>query len=326
MKKCLANLTLITSLFFLTGFHDLTDGRSVLNLEETVSVNDINRAIREKAGQKGGPKTYYFGFDLRIGPSEDARQYLPFLDFLSRATGLGFELRFTSKASSIIDDLGTGRVDFAAIGAVSFIEANIQYGARILARGVNQRGKAEYRSMIVVSPDSAIKTLNDLRGKSFAFGSVSSTQGHLIPRITLSQNGIELSDLAVYGYTGSHRDCANSVIKGTFSACGMQDTMAESLEEEGALKILHVSPYYPSSGIAANQNVPTAVIEKVRQALVDFAPLGRDKENLYDWHKTEMPNGFQIARPIDYDELQAWLNTFGLAPEHSNIGTETPSQ
>jgi len=326
MKKSLANLTLIVGFFFLSGFHDLTDDRSVLNLEETVSVNDINRAIREKAGQKGGPRTYYFGFDLRTGPSEDARQYLPFLDFLSRATGLGFKLRFTSKTSSIIDDLGTGRVDFAAIGAVSFIKANIQYGAHILARGVNQQGKAEYRSMIVVSPDSTIKKLDDLKGKSFAFGSVSSTQGHLIPRITLNKNGIELNDLAQYGYTGSHRDCATSVIRGAFNACGMQDTMAVSLEAEGVLRILHVSPYYPSSGIAANKNVPVVVIERVRQALVDFDPLGRDKENLYDWQKTEMPNGFHIARSIDYAELQSWLNTFGLAPEQNNLETETPSQ
>ena len=326
MKKGRTSLVLILFFIFLSGFQVSADIHPVLDLEDAVSVDVINRAIREKTEQKGGPRTYYFGFDMRAGPTEDARQYLPFLDYLSRATGLRFKLRFTPKTSSVIDDLGTGRVDFAAIGAVSFIKANIQYGARILARGINRQGKAEYRSMIVVSPDSAIKTLSDLKGKRFAFGSVSSTQGHLIPRIILNKNGVELSDLGEYGYTGSHRNCADSVIRGTFNACGMQDTMAESLQKEGVLKILYVSPYYPSSGIAANKNVSTIVTEKVRQALMEFDPLGRDNENLYHWDKTEMPNGFDVARAIDYAELQTWLEKFGLTPEQSNPEIKTPSQ
>ena len=255
---------------------------------------------------------YHFGFDLRAGPIEDARQYLPFLAYLAEATGYDFKLRFTAKDSSIVDELGAGHIDFAAIGAVSFLQAREKYNARILVRGVNSEGATEYRSNIVVAPTSAVQDIENLRGKRFAFGSISSTQGHLIPRIILAERGIDLSDFTTYEYTGSHQNCANAVIKGEVDACGMQDTMARRMENAGLVRILHTSQYYPSSGIAANKDVPPVIAERVKRALLDFDPTGLDREGLHNWQATEMPNGFQAATPTDYRVLRDWSIRFGF--------------
>lgn len=59
-----------------------------------------------------------FGFDLRVSPQEDARQYLPFLEYLTKATGYAFELRFTPQDGQIVDDLGTGVVHLRLWGRV----------------------------------------------------------------------------------------------------------------------------------------------------------------------------------------------------------------
>lgn len=256
---------------------------------------------------------FYFGFDLRASPQEDARQYLPFLEYLEGTTGLQFELRFISKQSTITEDLGTGIIHFAAIGAGSYLLVSEKYGATSLVRGVNREGKAEYRSCIVVSPDSTIVNIEELRNKFIAFGSESSTQGYLIPRIILSENNLKLEDFAGHKFTGSHRNCAEEVISGRSDACGMQDTMANHLARQGLLKILHTSRYYPSSGIAVNKDVPQQVREKVKRALLDFQPTGRDAEGLYNWEYTEMPNGFVESKDEDYDTLRHWakiLNYF----------------
>lgn len=303
LKICFLAIAVIS---FLPA-QSLAESKPLLNLENRISIEEVNRDIEERSTPPDGRKSFYFGFDLRSGPLEDARQYLPFLDYLGRSTGYSFKLRFTPKNSSITDDLGTGKVHFAAVGAVSFIRAHDEYGVVSLARGVNSLGKSEYQSVIVVSPESHIQSLGDLKGGRLAFGAATSTQGHLIPRIVLAENGIDLGDLAAYEYTGSHRNCANAVIKGAFDACGMQDTMANIMAREGLLRILHTSRYYPSSGIAVNKDVPSVVFEKVRRALLDFDPLGRDKNDLYDWQKTEMPNGFQAANATDYAELRSWL-------------------
>jgi len=255
---------------------------------------------------------YYFGFDLRSSPQEDARQYLPFLEYLKKSTGYNFKLRFTPKDGKIVDDLGRGVVQFAAIGATSYVQAAIQYKVIPLVRGVNSQGKAEYRSMMIVRKNSPIHNLRDIRGKRFAFGSVTSTQGHLIPRIILSQQGIKLSDFSRYEYTGSHQKCADAVISGRFDVCGLQDTMAKNLANKQPVRILHASAYFPSSGIAANKDVAREVVDKVRQALLNFRPKGRDAKGLYHWDKTEMANGFVAATDNDYSALRKWLYKLGF--------------
>lgn len=250
---------------------------------------------------------YYFGFDVRNNPQEDARQYLPFLNYLEQETGYKFKLRFTSKNNSTEDDLGQGVTQFAAIGATASIYATEKYQAIPLVRGINSLGKAEYQSMIVIAPDSKLRKLEDLRGKRFAFGSENSTQGHLIPRIILSNKGLNLKDFDSHIYTGSHLNCANAVVSKKADACGMQDTMAEAMSKEGTLHILHISDYYPSSGISANKNVSPQVLEKVKQALINFKPRDRHKEGLYNWDKTEMPNGFVPADEKNYEDLRNWM-------------------
>lgn len=286
------------------------EGRKEIDLDDRV--NDAE--LRELAVQ-ADTDALRFGFDLRASPKEDARQYLPFLHYLEQITDYSFELRFTPKDGQIVDDLGTGVVQFAAIGAGSYLQANAKYGVIPLVRGLNAQGRAEYRSVIVVAPDSSIQTVEDLRGKRFAFGSATSTQGHLIPRIILLQHGLTLDDLAVYEYTGSHRNCANAVTAGRFDACGMQDTMGEELAAAGLLRIIYTSQYYPSSGIAANKNVRPEVLDKVRQALLDFDPQGRDAPDLYHWDSTEMPNGFIEAEEEDYTELLEWAIKLGYLVE-----------
>lgn len=281
-----------------------------LDLRDTVP--DSMLAIDTPASQATSTDVIYFGFDLRSSPQEDARQYLPFLDYLKNQTGYSFSLRFTPKNSTIIDELGSGRVHFAAIGADSFIRAREEYQVIGLVRGINSQGRAEYRSKIVVQPGSSISSLTDLKGRRFAFGSKTSTQGHLIPRIIMQEHGLALSDFSDYAYTGSHQNCVNEVVAGKYDACGMQDIMAVDMAKQGLVRILFSSNYYPSSGIAAYQGVPMDIVKRVKQALLQFDPQGRDKKGLYHWDKTEMPKGFTEAMDADYEELREWMLHFNL--------------
>ena len=64
--------------------------------------------------------------------------------------------------------------------------------------------------------------------------------------------------------------------------------------------------------MSANKDVPPEVIEKVKLALTEFEPKGKDAEGLYHWERTEMPNGFIEANDEDYAELREWSIRFGL--------------
>jgi len=281
--------------------------RQEIDLKDTATEAEIREhAVAE---QKDGLR---FGFDLRASPQEDARQYLPFLRYLEEATGYKFALRFTPKGGDIVDDLGQDVVQLAAIGAGSYIEARDQYEVIPLARGLNIEGKAGYQSVIFTAPKSRIKKIGDLRGKRFAFGGITSTQGHIIPRIMLAESGLTLNDFSSYEYTGSHRNCANAVTAVRFDAGGMQDIMGKDMEAAGLIRIIKISKYYPSSGIAANKDVPAEKLAKIKQALLDFDPKGRHAAGLHHWERTEMASGFSEAKDEDYTELRNWMRKFGL--------------
>ena len=285
------------------------DSRQVeeLDLSERIDDRELTRAIYTHDGN-----SLRFGFDLRSSPEEDARQYLPFLNYLESATGLHFELRFTTSNQDIAYQLGSGEFQLAAIGGETYIQAHAKYDVIPLVRGLNTEGRAEYRSVMVVAPNSPIRSIEELRGKRLAFGSADSTQGYLIPRILLYEHAISLDDLAAHTFTGSHKKCVNAVITRHFDACGMQDILGQRMSEEGHVRIIHTSEAYPSSGIAANKDVVPEVIEKVKRALLDFKPTGAHAENLYHWERTEMVGGFVEASDADYANLREWAIKFDL--------------
>ncbi len=309
MKNLLFNIIVLLILGMLVscGEHDgdlSTEGR---RLSDTDLANLPSMAADQDE--------LVFGFDLRSSPQEDARQYLPFLEYLAQSTGYKFKLRFTPQDGKIVDDLGQGVIHLAAIGATSYIAASEKYNVMPLVRGLNLQGKAEYRSMLIVKPNSPFTSVTDLRGSIFAFGSKTSTQGHLIPRIILSLHDMTINDLRSYMYTGSHQQCADAVISNRADACGLQDTMAEILAEQKLVRILFTSSYFPSSGIVANAQLETEVIKNITEALINFDPAGKQRQALYNWERTEMPLGFIRANDSDYEELRNWMHRLNLTLE-----------
>lgn len=240
-----------------------------------------------------------FGFDLRLGPKEDVRIYAPFLKYLEDKTGRKFTIRFNKKYDDTVESLGQGEIQFAAMGPVNSILAREKYGVGCLAMGLNSENRAEYRSIIVTRRDSPIKTLQDLRGKTFAFGSKYSTQGHILPRNMLEKAGISLDKLAAHTFTGSHAETARLVINGRYDAGGLQDTLAHRLEAEGKIRILAVSEPSPSSLLCYSKGIDPAVLSSVKAALLAFEPTGKDAHRLVDWDRTEMSHGF-----VEIDEAE----------------------
>lgn len=298
MGKLLA-LLLIISLFLGCGDREVPK-KVRLNERSPVSRNYV------KYTEVGSLK---FGFDLRLGPKEDVRIYLPFLRYLEQNTGNRFSIRFTEKYEDTVENLGKGIIHFAALGPVNCIIANKRYGTGCLVMGLNAEGKPEYRAVIFTRIDSPLRNLKDLKGRAFAFGDRYSTQGHIIPRRMLEEAGITLKDLKSHVFTGSHANTARAVLNGEYDAGGIQDTLAKRLLAEGKIKILAISKPYPSSLICYNKNIDPVILKAVKAALLSFDP---KKEQLMDWDKTEMPNGFTLYSESSMREIKGLMLKYDL--------------
>lgn len=271
-----------------------------LDLDRLASSEEIDQAVADRKREG-----YTVAFDVRISPLEDARQYLPLIQYLEQETGLPFRLDLRTSADALEQGYLKGEIDFAILGAGSYLSLFDQSPIQPLVRGLNAEGEPGYRSYLVTLPDSPLQGISSLRGRRLAFGSRTSTQGYLIPRIMLNQAGLSLDDLAGYEFTGSHRACAETVIRQKADACGLQDTLARQLVDAGQLRVLAISEVFPSSGIFAHPRVPQTVRSAVRGALLAFDPVAM-KDRLYHWEQTEMAGGFTTASAADYEVLRRW--------------------
>ncbi|NOZ69210.1 MAG: phosphate/phosphite/phosphonate ABC transporter substrate-binding protein [Deferribacteres bacterium] len=256
--------------------------------------------------------TIWFGFDPGLGPKEEVMIYTPFLKYLEKTTGKRFRIKFTTKYEDTVENLGRGVTDFAAIGALKYVIGKDEYGIRYLVSGLNREGFPTYHTMIFTRADSNIESIKDIKGKCFAFGDRMSAQGHFIPRKMLSNAGITLDDLGKYVYTGSLTNAVKAVLNGECDAGGIRDSLAKRLASEGKIKILKVSGAYPAVLIAYNSNVDGKIVEAVKSALLSFDPMGKDRDMLFDWDRTEMPGGFTEIKEPGLEKVKALAMEYGL--------------
>lgn len=294
---------ILVSFFFLVACGPKPD--FAVNLSENLTQESVWPDISNSAD-------WQIGFDARLEPKDDVRQVVSLAKWLQEQSGLSFGVYIPNANENVVDSICAGKAAFAVVGTVSYLQAHQQCNAHIMVRGLNSEGNDTYRAAIIVAADSPLQTIADLRGHSFAFGAINSTQGNLIPRLMLQQNGITLEDLRKYTYTGSHAATANAVTSHHVDAGALQDTLALALAKRGLVRILALSEPYPSSGIVVAPNVPETISALVQEKLLKLDPMGKDASALFEWWRTEMPLGFVRASDIEYEDLRKIAFLIGI--------------
>jgi phosphonate transport system substrate-binding protein len=155
---------------------------------------------------------------LRVGllpdQSEDAlrQRFKPLFDYVAEQAGIEYAFVIPNDYSELVTLFENHQLDFAYFGAYTFVKIQKSANARALVmRDVDQ----QFQSVFLVSAENPAKTLSDLRGQPFSFGSRLSTSGHLMPRFFLGNNGIDPEKFfSSVSYSGAHDKTAQAVATG----------------------------------------------------------------------------------------------------------------
>jgi phosphonate transport system substrate-binding protein len=112
-------------------------------------------------------------------PTELLRKFKPLGEYLEKQ--LGMEVKFVPVADypAVVESLASNRLDLAWLGGFTFVQVHLKDPTATPL--VQREQDAQFTSkFITANPD--VKSLADLKGKTFAFGSISSTSGSLMPR------------------------------------------------------------------------------------------------------------------------------------------------
>lgn len=240
-----------------------------------------------------------FGVILRYNPIMMYRSYQPMMDYLTANTPYHFELKLSRNYHEAVEFLQNGTTPVASLGDVTFAEAYQKFGAMPVLKPLNAAREASYHSYIIVRGDSPIKSLEELKGKLFAFGDYHSTSGKLIPYHHLKLHGIGLNDFSSYLHLESHDAVAKAVLKGHVDAGAIKDVVALRYREHG-LRFLAISDPIPSVPIVVRKDAPEELVAALKMALLAIDPddpqIGQE---LIRWDP-EFSHGFVPAAIDDY--------------------------
>lgn len=228
------------------------------------------------------------GETINIGMVPDAgatqvsvKEKAPLKTYLERKLGRTVNLVIPTSYNATVEALGNGSLDFAYLGGLTYIKAHARYGVVPL---VQRTADLQFRALFITSRQSGIHSLADLKGKTFAFGDINSTSGHLMPYMEMRQAGIDPNTSLKFRYTGSHPATAKAVESGAVDAGALDETVYNSMVSEGKLDPTKVRVFYTSKPFVdyvwvARKDVGEAVQEKFAQAFTDLKE-GQDDEIL----------------------------------------------
>jgi phosphonate transport system substrate-binding protein len=252
--------------------------------------------------ETAGKTTFRFGVIPRFNPHVTYEYYQPLMDYLSRNTPYRFELRLGRTYLETIEDLRIGTTDVAYLGGATFTIARHRFGARALVKPRNAEGGTTYRCFIVVRKDSAVRTIQDLRGKSVAFGARRATTGSLIPSYMLFGSGVTPNHLKAVKNLHNHEEVAKAVLKGVYDAGAVKDVVAWQYEAQG-LRIIAESEELPNAPIAAGPSLPKDAEAAMVKALLSIDGNSPEGKVILSQWGPELRHGFVRARGEEYDFL-----------------------
>jgi phosphonate transport system substrate-binding protein len=183
---------------------------------------------------------FAFGVYASDKPSAMVQQLRPTLDVLERELSVTLRDKVVIKMDVLrdydtgVDVLTSGKIDFARLGAASYVAAKGQ-APQIDILAAERFGDAKFfAGVIAVNAATGIQTVADLRGKTFAFGAEQSTLARYAPQRYLARNGITATDLSAFKYLDRHDRVAAAVAAGQFDAGALEATVFETFLKSGA--------------------------------------------------------------------------------------------
>jgi phosphonate transport system substrate-binding protein len=214
---------------------------------------------------------------IKVGMVPDAgatqvsiEEKAPLRDYLAKVIGTKVELIIPTNYNATVEALGNGSLDFAYLGALTYVKAHDRYGVLPL---VQRSADKSFHTLFITQSTSPIQKLADCKGKRFAFGDINSTAGHLIPHQELVKAGINPDQDLEVRYTGSHSATVKAVEGGAADAGGLDETVYHSMISEGKVdgskvRIFFTSPAFVDYVWVARKDVGDAQRETFAKAFL----------------------------------------------------------
>ena len=246
-------------------------------------------------------------------PTELLRKFQALGAYLEKELGMKVNWTPVNDYPAVVEGLAGGKIDLAWLGGFTFVQVRLRTGT---ANPIVQRAEDEkFTSKFIVPANSTARTLQDLKGKTFAFGSPSSTSGSLMPRYFLLKEGINPDkDFSRVAYSGAHDATVAFVASGRAEAGVLNASVWEKLIEKGdpnakAVKVLATTPPYYDYNWTVRGDLDAAIVKKLTAAFLKLDPRNPAHKEIMDLQRASR---FIPSRPENYKGIEEAARSAGL--------------
>ena len=246
-------------------------------------------------------------------PQEMLRIYQPFADYLSKEIGIPVKFTPVVDYAATVEGLVASKLDMVWYGGLTSVQAARR--AKGAKRIIMRKEDTEFKSQFITRKDTGIHELKDLKGKTFSFGSVSSTSGHLMPRYYLIKAGINPEkDFSKFSFSGAHDATAAWVEAGRVDAGALNFLVWDKLVSQKKVDtdkvvVFWTTPPYVDYVWTVRGGLDKAVVDRIAKAFLKLDYRNPDDKKLLDLHRTK---GYIPARDEQWKSVEDAAITTGL--------------
>ncbi|MBV8651310.1 MAG: phosphate/phosphite/phosphonate ABC transporter substrate-binding protein [Alphaproteobacteria bacterium] len=262
------------------------------------------------------------GGTVRFGvePFDTAPKLLPIYDqiakLISAKLNCNVEMQVTTSYNAEIEAMRSGKLEAGEFGPLGYVLAHQVAKAEAVAAYAQADGKPSvYWASIVVPAGSSIKTVEDLKGHTFAFSDPASTSGHLFPAYGMRKAGID-PDKDVKGiFAGSHTSSFEALRNKKVDAGELNSQQIESAKQRGAYKdgdyvFIWKSGDIPNDPIAVRGDLPAGFKARFTAVLqsIDLSGLSEADRKIIDAEAPKLVPQTDSA----YDQIRDLVKTLNI--------------
>lgn len=246
-------------------------------------------------------------------PTELQRKFEPLGKYLAQETGMKVEFIPVSDYAGVVESLATRKLDLAWLGGFTFVQAKLRTQGRVIP--IVQRQEDAVFTSKFITADASIKTLADLKGKSFAFGAPSSTSGHLMPRYFLMQAGLSPDkDFKNVAFSGAHDATAAFVQSGKVDAGVLNASVWDKLVEQKKVdttkvRVFATTPPYYDYNWTVRGDLDPALVKKLTDAFLKLDPANPAHKEILALQRATR---FIPTKPENYAGIESAGRSAGL--------------
>jgi len=237
------------------------------------------------------------------GGSNEKERFTPLAEYLEKKLKIKVKLFSASDYAGIITALEHDHIDFAYLGAKTYIEAYTKTGAKIVVMELNEKGFSGYKGVIITGKNSGINSIKDIKGKTFAFIDPNSTSGYLIQVAYFKSLNPPIEPRSYFKelkFAGSHVAAILSAKNLLVDLAATNEIDIERMIESGQIakgdvRTLWTSELVPQGAIVARKGLPPDLVKAIQKALLKVP--SHVKAKLQD-------GGFKLGKDSDYDYVR----------------------